>query len=203
MKTQPAIDAQKLRRRLMELLWLHLSARQIHRPLTNKVCNARKQEQWTLKELSEVSGVPYNSIWRMERGDAPGLIFAYRVADALHTTVYELWSIPPSGHTMGKAKREHFSVRELRKNRGWSLDILSELSGVSKSTLFSIEEGRTPTLKTGVRIAAALGVSVYQLWTADTAHGNTSSANEGEGTSVSFKNNEQFPKTALFRRAKG
>ena len=95
-------------------------------------------------------------------------------ADAIHTTVYELWSIPPSEHTMGKAKREHFSVRELRKNRGWSLDALSELSGVSKSTIFSIEEGHTPTLETAVRIAAVLGLSVYQLWTADTTHDSAS-----------------------------
>jgi transcriptional regulator with XRE-family HTH domain len=129
----------------------------------------RKQKKWTLKQLAKVSGVPYNSIWRMERGDAPGLVFAYKVADALQTTVYELWGIPPSGHEMGNAKTKQFSVREFRKNRGWPLDILSELSGVSKSTIFSVEEGHTPTLATAVRIAAALGLSVYQLWTADTA----------------------------------
>jgi transcriptional regulator with XRE-family HTH domain len=180
MKTRHDIDAQKIRRRFMELLWLHLSARKIDHPLTNKIRNVRKQKTWTLKKLSEVSGVPYNSIWRMERGDVPGLIFAYRVADALRTTVYELWGIPPSGHAMGKAKTKQFSVRELRKNRGWSLDALSELSGVSKSTIFSIEQGHTPTLETAVRIAAVLGVSVYQLWTADTTHENAFSVNEAK-----------------------
>jgi DNA-binding XRE family transcriptional regulator len=73
---------------------------------------------------------------------------------------------------MEKAKTEQFSMRELRNNRGWSLGVLSELSGVSKSTLFSVEEGHMPNLETAVRIAAALGMSVYQLWTADTTHGD-------------------------------
>jgi DNA-binding XRE family transcriptional regulator len=41
---------------------------------------------------------------------------------------------------------------------------LAELSGVSKTTLCQIEKGHMPSLKNAVRIAAALDLSVYQIW---------------------------------------
>lgn len=55
-------------------------------------------------------------------------------------------------------------VRELRRQRGWSLDVLSQLSGVSRSMLSQIErEQANPTLAVTVKIAHALGLSVAEL----------------------------------------
>lgn len=55
-------------------------------------------------------------------------------------------------------------VREIRGERGWSLDVLSQLSGVSRSMLSQIErEQANPTLAVTVKIAGALGLSMAQL----------------------------------------
>ncbi len=55
-------------------------------------------------------------------------------------------------------------IRELRRKRGWSLVVLSQLSGVSRSMLSQIErEQANPTLAVTVRIAAALGMSMADL----------------------------------------
>lgn len=55
-------------------------------------------------------------------------------------------------------------IRELRKQRKWSLDTLSRSSGVSRSMLSQIErELANPTLAVTVRIAGALGISMAEL----------------------------------------
>lgn len=55
-------------------------------------------------------------------------------------------------------------IHELRRQRGWSLDVLSRASGVSRSMLSQIErEQANPTLAVTVRIATALGMSVAEL----------------------------------------
>lgn len=55
-------------------------------------------------------------------------------------------------------------IHDLRRQRGWSLDVLSQLSGVSRSMLSQIErEQANPTLAVTVKIASALGMSVSQL----------------------------------------
>lgn len=55
-------------------------------------------------------------------------------------------------------------VREIRGQRGWSLDVLSQLSGVSRSMLSQIErEQANPTLAVTVKIAGALGMSMAEL----------------------------------------
>ncbi len=55
-------------------------------------------------------------------------------------------------------------IRDLRRKRGWSLVVLSQLSGVSRSMLSQIErEQANPTLAVTVRIAAALGMSMADL----------------------------------------
>jgi DNA-binding XRE family transcriptional regulator len=38
------------------------------------------------------------------------------------------------------------------------------LSRIPTTTLFAIEKGQIPKLENAVKIAAALGVSVYQIW---------------------------------------
>lgn len=55
-------------------------------------------------------------------------------------------------------------ILDLRRQRGWSLDVLSRLSGVSRSMLSQIERGQAnPTLAVTVKIANALGMSVADL----------------------------------------
>lgn len=57
-------------------------------------------------------------------------------------------------------------IRELRADRGWSLDVLSRASGVSRSMLSQIErEQANPTLAVTVKIASALGLTVADLLT--------------------------------------
>jgi len=138
----------------------------VHR-LVSQVRFVRKQRKWTLKKLSKMSGVPHGSIWRMEKGDVPKLINAYKVARALQATVYKLWNIPLSGQALRHAKTDEFTVHELRKKQGWSLDKLSQLTGISRTTLHDVEDGRIPTLEVAFQIAGALRVSVYQLWKPD------------------------------------
>jgi transcriptional regulator with XRE-family HTH domain len=55
-------------------------------------------------------------------------------------------------------------VRELRAQRGWSLDALSKACGVSRSMLSQIERNQAnPTLAVAFRIAQAFGMSLGDL----------------------------------------
>jgi transcriptional regulator with XRE-family HTH domain len=135
----------------------------VYRPVS-QVRSFRKQRKWTLKKLSKMSGVSISSIWHMEAGNSPKLANAYKVARALEATVYKLWNVPLGGQALPSAKTQALTVHELRKKHGWSLDTFSELAGVSRTTLYEIEDGRIPTLEVAFRIAAVLRVSVYQLW---------------------------------------
>ncbi len=55
-------------------------------------------------------------------------------------------------------------IRQLRQDSGWSLDVLSQASGVSRSMLSQIErEQANPTLAVTVKIATAFGMSVGDL----------------------------------------
>lgn len=55
-------------------------------------------------------------------------------------------------------------VKQLRDERGWSLDSLSQACGVSRSMLSQIERNQTnPTLAVMFRIAQAFGMSLGQL----------------------------------------
>lgn len=55
-------------------------------------------------------------------------------------------------------------IHQLRQQRGWSLDVLSRASGVSRSMLSQIErEQANPTLAVTVKIASALGLSMAEL----------------------------------------
>jgi len=55
-------------------------------------------------------------------------------------------------------------VKQLRKERGWSLDALANASGVSRSMLSDIErEQANPTLAVTMRIAQAFGMSLGDL----------------------------------------
>jgi transcriptional regulator with XRE-family HTH domain len=68
--------------------------------------------------------------------------------------------------TPGRALGSHFAqrVRLLRHQRGWSLERLSGLCGVSRSMLSQIERGDTnPTVVVALAIATSLGVSLDDL----------------------------------------
>ena len=55
-------------------------------------------------------------------------------------------------------------IRDLRSDRGWSLEKLSAASGVSRSMLSQIERGQAnPTLAVTLRIAEALGMALGEL----------------------------------------
>jgi transcriptional regulator with XRE-family HTH domain len=55
-------------------------------------------------------------------------------------------------------------VKQLRKERGWSLDALANASGVSRSMLSDIErEQANPTLAVTLRIAQAFGMNLGDL----------------------------------------
>jgi transcriptional regulator with XRE-family HTH domain len=141
-----------------------VSERHTEHPLRSNIYELRKERKWTLKHLSALSGVPYNTIWRIERGSGTSVTNAYKVAAAFQLTVYELWSIPPSGTIPFPNEADVSSVTELRLQRGWRLRDLAELSRIPTTTLFAIEKGQIPKLENAVRIAAALDLSVYQIW---------------------------------------
>jgi DNA-binding XRE family transcriptional regulator len=101
----------------------------------------------------------------MEKGYGTALKNAYKIANVFRTTIYEMWEITASG-VAPEVRGKVISVSELRLRRGWALSELAKLSGVSKTTLFLIESGHTPTLQNAVKLATTLGVSVYQVWKA-------------------------------------
>ena len=55
-------------------------------------------------------------------------------------------------------------VRALRRERGWTLELLAERSGVSRAMISKLERGeKTPTLVVAARVSEGLGVSLSQL----------------------------------------
>ena len=131
--------------------------------MQSKIYEFRKRKHWTLEKLSQLTGIPVNTVWRMERGYGVTLKNAFIMAQIFEVTVYDLWDIVPAGIPPRIAGPVH-SIRKLRRNRRWALDDLAKASGVSKSTLSVAESGHTPTLENAAKIAASLGVSIYQIW---------------------------------------
>ncbi len=55
-------------------------------------------------------------------------------------------------------------VKELRRSRGFTLDKLSEVSGVSRAMISKLERGeKSPTLVVAARLAEGFGVTLSQL----------------------------------------
>lgn len=56
-------------------------------------------------------------------------------------------------------------IKELRKHKGWSQQKLAEESGLSFNTITRIEQGigNSPTLKTLIKLANVLEVSLDEL----------------------------------------
>ena len=75
-----------------------------------------------------------------------------------------------NGDTALAARREPLNelvcqrVHEMRKHQGWTLQALSDKSGVSRSMLSQIERGTAnPTLSVAFRIAQAFGITLGDL----------------------------------------
>lgn len=130
----------------------------------NNIHDLRKRNKWTLKKLAKVAGIPYNTVYRMEQGLGARLENAYKVAAALQVTVYDLYPILPTKSVPVAKDGEQHSVHELRMKRDWPVRQLAKASGVALSTLSNVEKGFPPKVDKAIRIAAALGVSVYQIW---------------------------------------
>jgi len=75
------------------------------------------------------------------------------------------------GKTRGRGGVEDVSagrlgerVRGLRRERGWTLEVLAEGSGVSRAMISKLERGeKNPTLVVAAKVAEGLGVSLTQL----------------------------------------
>ncbi len=50
-------------------------------------------------------------------------------------------------------------VKHLRHEKGWSIRVLEERSGVARSTISTIENGKLPDLTTIITLALSLGVT--------------------------------------------
>lgn len=76
-------------------------------------------------------------------------------------------------------------VRELRKERDWTLEQAAQKAGLARSTLSKIENGQmSPTYDALKKLAVGLGVSVPQLFTPpkqDRVSGRMVHLREGEG----------------------
>lgn len=75
-------------------------------------------------------------------------------------------SVPDAVDASAESINENLGrrVRKLRGDRGWSLEELSSVSGVSRSMLSEIERERAnPTLSVTYRIARAFGLSLQDL----------------------------------------
>jgi DNA-binding XRE family transcriptional regulator len=100
----------------------------------------------------------------MEKGYGVTLRNAFKIAAIFGISIYDLWNIAPAGPSAGVFANDAISIRQLRRKQHWGLRELAKASGVSKTTLSIVESGHTPTLENAARIAAALNVSVYDIW---------------------------------------
>jgi transcriptional regulator with XRE-family HTH domain len=74
-------------------------------------------------------------------------------------------------------------VRQLRSDRGWSLEALAQASGVSRSMLSQIERNRAnPTLAVTLRIARAFEVSLGELVVSGSATSSIQVVRAGDRT---------------------
>lgn len=100
----------------------------------------------------------------MEKGYGVTLRNAFTMAAIFGASVYDLWDIVPAGVSAVMFGNDAISIRKLRRKQHWGLRELAKASGVSKTTLSIVESGHTPTLENAANIAAALNVSVYDIW---------------------------------------
>jgi transcriptional regulator with XRE-family HTH domain len=74
------------------------------------------------------------------------------------------------GYGASMKARELFGrrIRGLRKKRGWSIEALATKAGINDKYLGSVERGlQAASLDTIEKIAAGLGVEIYELFVRD------------------------------------
>lgn len=82
-------------------------------------------------------------------------------------------------------------VRELRKERGFSLRVLSEISGLNVNTLSLIENGKTsPSVSTLTQLAAALKVPISSFFAGDRVEKQIVFTTAEEESEVGIGNNQ-------------
>ena len=87
-----------------------------------------------------------------------------RTSPSIITAASAINGGPPAGRREPLNEYVCQRVREMRKNQGWTLQSLSEKSGVSRSMLSQIERGTAnPTLGVAFRIAQAFGITLGDL----------------------------------------
>jgi transcriptional regulator with XRE-family HTH domain len=74
---------------------------------------------------------------------------------------------PTTGHTLVEevsSGRLGERVRALRRERGWTLEMLAERSGVSRAMISKLERGeKNPTLVVAAKVANGLGMNLSRL----------------------------------------
>jgi DNA-binding XRE family transcriptional regulator len=65
----------------------------------------------------------------------------------------------------GKRMRVEILLKKIREERGYSLEELSKITGISKSHLNYIEKNeKEPSLSMAIRIAQALNIKIEELY---------------------------------------
>jgi transcriptional regulator with XRE-family HTH domain len=93
-------------------------------------------------------------------------------------------------------------IRNLRKQKGWSLDQASANAGISRSSLFKIEKGKmSPTFDALLKIAKGLSTDIGHLFVSPNktvAAGRRSITRANEGSFYETENYQETPLTTDF-----
>ncbi|MFP3890846.1 XRE family transcriptional regulator [uncultured Ralstonia sp.] len=76
-------------------------------------------------------------------------------------------------------------LKPLRRNHGWTLEVLAERTGLTKSYLSKVERGLSvPSIAVAMKLAQALGVSTEDLFSEPAGAGGITVVRAGERTAA-------------------
>ncbi len=143
---------------------------------THPLRHWREAVGWTLDELAERSGVGRGTIWRIEtyytgfhvnEETAAALANALRINPSILFESVELSRIGRKPRT-GRTKRAPSLLQTVRKAQRMSVAKLAEQSGVSRHTIYKLEELQPGVgLLTAQALAQALGVEIGDIFAPD------------------------------------
>lgn len=123
----------------------------------------RESRGLSISELAEISGIPAETIRRMESGEVlPGEEEVEKLSEALN------YPLEPPVDSLGGFVNASLGgrIRRLRRQKGLSVSEIARRVGVSPGLISQVETGRTiPLLKTLEAIAKCLNVSLASLLT--------------------------------------
>lgn len=137
-----------------------------------RVRRVRRRRKWSLRELEKRSGVDRGMLSRIEGGKNLTLDVLWRLANGLGVHWADLLDARPADppdHDMSASFDQQLSafgalLYEARARQHLSQPELATRTGVSRSTLFTIESGSgNIRLDTLLRLAAGLGVPAADL----------------------------------------